>query len=128
MHFCLLGTNGVHVKAKNERFTAPGSRCRQNFKYENSRRHLVDYFKELHQKGWRAWSAIIFPHSTNQIIDLWLCPCRCRRHFLNSLLGAVTLDLLPMGNLAVTAWVGFTLGYVRLPVCGHTLVNYPRGW
>ena len=43
-------------------------------------------------------------------------------------LGAVTLDLLPMGNLGVTAWVGFTLGYVRLPVCGYTLVNYPRGW
>ena len=43
-------------------------------------------------------------------------------------IGAVTLDLLPMGNLVVTAWVGFTLGYVRLPVCGYTLVNYPRGW
>ena len=23
---------------------------------------------------------------TNEIIDLWLCSCRCRRHFLNSLL------------------------------------------
>ena len=43
-------------------------------------------------------------------------------------LGAVTLDVLPMGNLGLTAWVGFTLGYVRLPVCGYTLVNYPRGW
>ena len=43
-------------------------------------------------------------------------------------IGAVTLDVLPMGNLAVTTWVGFTLGYVRLPVCGYTLVNYPRGW
>ena len=29
-----------------------------------------------------------------------------------------------MGNLAVTAWVGFTLGYVRLSVCGYTLVNW----
>ena len=45
-----------------------------------------------------------------------------------TILGTVTLDLLPMGNLAVKAWVGFTLGYVRLPVCGYTLVNYPRGW
>ena len=26
-------------------------------------------------------------------------------------LGAVTLDLFPMGTLGVTAWVGFTLGY-----------------
>ena len=34
-HFRLLGTNGFHVKAKNERFTAANSRCRQNLKYEN---------------------------------------------------------------------------------------------
>ena len=33
--FRLLGTNGFHVKAKNERFTATSSRCRQNLKYEN---------------------------------------------------------------------------------------------
>ena len=35
VHFRLLGTNGFHVKAKNERFTAVSSRCRQNLKYEN---------------------------------------------------------------------------------------------
>ena len=86
MHFHLLGTNGFHVKAKNERFAAPGSRCRQNLKYENLRRHLVDYVKELHQKAWRACSTNILPHSTNQIIDVWRCPGQCRRHFLNSLL------------------------------------------
>ena len=34
MHFRLLGTNGFHVKAENERFTAAGSCCRQNLKYE----------------------------------------------------------------------------------------------
>ena len=34
VHFCLLGTNGFHVNAKNERFTAASSRC-QNLKYEN---------------------------------------------------------------------------------------------
>ena len=28
VHFRLLGTNGYHVKAKNERFTAAGSSCR----------------------------------------------------------------------------------------------------
>ena len=33
-HFRLLGTNGFHVKAKNERFTSASSRCRQNLKYE----------------------------------------------------------------------------------------------
>ena len=35
VHFRLLGTNGFHVKAKNERFTTASSRCRQNLKYEN---------------------------------------------------------------------------------------------
>ena len=35
VYFRLLGTNGFHVKAKNERFTAASSRCRQNLKYEN---------------------------------------------------------------------------------------------
>ena len=35
VHFRLLGTNGFHVKAKNERFTAANWRCRQNLKYEN---------------------------------------------------------------------------------------------
>ena len=35
VHFCLLGTNGFHVKAENEKFTAAGLRCRQNLEYEN---------------------------------------------------------------------------------------------
>ena len=35
VHFCLLGTNGFHAKAKNERFTAASSHCRQNLKNEN---------------------------------------------------------------------------------------------
>ena len=35
LYFRLLGTNGFHMKAENERFTASGSRCRQNLKYEN---------------------------------------------------------------------------------------------
>ena len=35
VHFRLLGTNGFHVKLKNERFTAASSRFRQNLKYEN---------------------------------------------------------------------------------------------
>ena len=39
---------------------------------------------------------------------------------------AVTLDLLPKGSLGVMAWVGFSLGFDRLQVCGYTLINYPR--
>ena len=35
VHFRLLGTNGFHVKAKNERFTAASSCCLQNLIYEN---------------------------------------------------------------------------------------------
>ena len=35
VHFRLLGTNGFHVKAKNERFIAASFRCRQNLKYES---------------------------------------------------------------------------------------------
>ena len=35
LHFPWLGTNGFHVKAKSERFTSAGFRCRQNLKYEN---------------------------------------------------------------------------------------------
>jgi len=35
VYFRLLGTNGFHVEAKNERFSAAGSRCRQKLKYEN---------------------------------------------------------------------------------------------
>ena len=34
VHFQVLGTNGFHSKVKNERFTAAGSRCRQNLKNE----------------------------------------------------------------------------------------------
>ena len=48
VHFRLLGTNDFQVKVKNERFTAAGSRCCQNLKYENSRRRLADYVKKLH--------------------------------------------------------------------------------
>ena len=34
VYFRLPGTNGLHAKAKIERFTAAGSRCRQNLKNE----------------------------------------------------------------------------------------------
>ena len=46
VHFRLLGTNGFHGKAKNERFTAAGSRCRQNLKNDN----FTSSFGRLRQK------------------------------------------------------------------------------
>ena len=30
----MIGTNGCHEKLENERFSAAGSRCRQNLKFE----------------------------------------------------------------------------------------------
>ena len=47
LHFHLLGTNGFHVEVNNERFNAAGSHCRQNLKYEFSRRRLANYVKNL---------------------------------------------------------------------------------
>ena len=84
VHFRLLGTNGFHAKVKIERFTAAGSRCPQNFQYENFTSSLGRLCQKLHQKACRTCSTIIFPHSTNQIIHSWSCRCRCCRHFLNS--------------------------------------------
>ena len=46
VHFRSLGANGFHVKAKNERFSAASSRCRQNLKYEN----FTSLFDRLRQK------------------------------------------------------------------------------
>ena len=64
VRFRCLGTNGFHAKEKNERFTAAsGSRCRQNLKTE--RKNFTSSFCTC--------STIIFPHSTNQITDLWRC-------------------------------------------------------
>ena len=59
------------LKTKNERFTAAGSRCRQNLKYANPRGCSADYVKNLQQKACRACSMIIFPYSTGQVFDLW---------------------------------------------------------
>ena len=60
-------------------------RCRVVVRTSNikiSRRPLADHIKKFHQKACRTWSTVIFPHSTNQIIDLWRCRGRCRRLFL----------------------------------------------
>ena len=65
LNFRSLGTNGFHVKAKNEIYTAAGSRCSQNPKYES----LADYVRKLHQKACRTYRTIIFRYSSNEIID-----------------------------------------------------------
>ena len=45
VHFRLLGTNGFHVNAKSERFSATSSRCGQNLNNEN----YTSSFGRLHQ-------------------------------------------------------------------------------
>ena len=66
----LLGTNVFHVKAKNERFIAASSLCRQNLEYEN----FTLSFGRLRQNiAPRACSTIIFLHSANEMIDFWRC-------------------------------------------------------
>ena len=37
---------------------------------------LTDYVRRMHQKACCTYSTIIFPHSTNHVIDLWRCRCR----------------------------------------------------
>ena len=49
---------------------------------------LAKYVEALLQKVCRRWSTIIFPHSTNQSVDLWCFRCLCRRQILNSVLSS----------------------------------------
>ena len=51
VHFHSLGTNGYHAKAKNERFTAASSRCRQNLKYENFTSSIARLSQKIALKG-----------------------------------------------------------------------------
>ena len=55
--FHLTGTNGFYLKEENGRFSAVGSCCRQNLKFEISRRYLTDYIKKLHQRACRTVSS-----------------------------------------------------------------------
>ena len=107
LHFRLLVRMDFHVKAKNERFTAASSRCRQNI----SRRRLPDYVKTLHQKACRT---IIFLHSwTNQIIDLWCCRWHCRRQILNSLLSGHCCNLVSRVLSLLERTLGTRLALLR---------------
>ena len=76
--FYLLGGNGFHVMAENQRFTAVSLRCRQKIKCEN----CTSSFGRLQQKACRTCIMRILNHSTNQIRYLWHYCCRCRLSFL----------------------------------------------
>ena len=73
VRFRLFGSSSFHVKAKNERFTAACSRCRQNLKYENFTSSFARLRQNIAPKSVQPCSTIIFLHSTNQIIDFWRC-------------------------------------------------------
>ena len=51
VYFHSLGTNGFHVRAKAEIFSAVGSRYRQNLKSENFTSSLADYDKKIAPKS-----------------------------------------------------------------------------
>ena len=79
----LFGTNGFHVKAENERFTASSSHCYQSLKYAN----FMSLFGRLRQQiAPKNVPPVIFLNSTNEIIDLWCYQSRSRRRFLNSVI------------------------------------------
>ena len=60
VYFRLLGTDDFDVKVKNERFTATGSRCRRNLKFETLTSSLERLRQRLHQKECRACSKVTF--------------------------------------------------------------------
>ena len=72
------------LRGREWKIIAAGLRCRQNLGYENFTSSFGRLRQKLHQKACRTCSTI-FPHSTNQIIDLWRRRGRFRRHFANSL-------------------------------------------
>ena len=73
VHFRLPGTNGLRVKAKNERFTAVSARRRQNLKYENFTWSFSRLRQNIAPKSVPHVQHDFFLHSTNQSIDLLRC-------------------------------------------------------
>ena len=72
-----------------------------------SRRLLADYVNKLHQKACRTCSTIIFPHSANQVIDLWRCRFHSGRRFFNPLTGVLA---------SKTTALALTSSVLRLPI------------
>ena len=71
----LLGTEGFYVKVENENLLLRARVVVKTLKTENSTSSFGRLRQKLHQKACRTCSTIIFPHSTNHIIDLWRCCC-----------------------------------------------------
>ena len=97
LHFRLLGTNGFHDKAKNERFTAASSRCRQNLKCENLRRRLATTSKHCTKKRAARAARLFF------FIQL-----------IKSLICGVVVDVAVVKSLLINSLLGlndFTLRY-----------------
>ena len=130
VYFRLLGTNGFHEKAEKEKFSAAGSRCRPASNMKISRRRLADYVKKLHLKACRMCSTIIFPRSTNQLmnhLNLWRCRCRSRCCFLNSLITQrVSYKKLScFASRCIWHCVVHHMGYDGLRVSCYTSYNIP---
>ena len=107
LHSRLLGTKSFLAKAKNERFSAAGSRCRQNLKNENFTSLIGRLRQKFSPKSVPHVQHIIFPHSTNQIIDL--CGCRCQSGFLNSPMSKALRSLRVLLLLMLASLVKTTL-------------------
>ena len=67
-HFRLLGTNGFHVKAKSERFTAASSCCRQNLKYENFTSSFGRLRQDIKKRAARAARLLFFIQPIKSLI------------------------------------------------------------
>ena len=71
-NFRIIASVGFHLKEDNERFTAMGSRCCQDLKFENVTSLfdiLLRIFKDLKMNTARA-ARLFSPQSTNHVIDL----------------------------------------------------------
>ena len=70
-YFRLLGTKSFRVQGENERFTAAGSRCRWNLKYENFTSSFGRLREKITQKSVLHVQHDFFPHSTNQFQSIF---------------------------------------------------------
>ena len=110
MSFRFLGMNDFHAKAENERFTAAGSRCRQNLKYENSLRSLADYVKTCTKKRAARAARLFF---LIQPIILLIC--------------GVVVAVAVVASL-IASYLQFTALFWQLPHLSQTLSGGFRWW
>ena len=76
----------LSYKGRERNFSAVCSACRESLKFQifTVWRITSNNCPKWACRTRRTRRTIIFPHSTNQIIVLWRCPCR--RRFLNSVI------------------------------------------